>query len=157
MLWYNAKIACASLFIYLAKLPRSVYDARLGRGIGFHRFRHNIYIFFFLKGLPYPGLIREIWRDIPGSKISDLRSSAYYPNDPSDIQIIENFDSPFDLDKNYGTKVKGYFIPPESGSYTFYLAGSRSAELWLSGDEYEAGLKRIIRFMNGSAHNQWNR
>lgn len=107
--------------------------------------------------MPYPGLIREIWRNIPGSKVSDLRASAYYPNDPSDIQIIENFDSPFDVDRDYGTKVKGYFIPPESGPYTFFLSGSESAELWLSSNEQESDLKKIVSLINGSSHNQWSR
>ena len=107
--------------------------------------------------MPYPGLIREIWRNIPGSRVSDLRSSAYYPNDPSDIQIIENFDAPFDLDRDYGTKVKGYFIPPETGKYTFFLAGSESAEMWLSENGQESGLKKIVSFTKGSSHNQWNK
>ena len=115
-----------------------------------------MYVYFY-PGLPYPGLIREIWRNIPGSKISDLRSSAYYPNDPSDIQIIENFDAPFDLDRDYGSKIKGYFIPPENGPYTFFLAGSEAAELWLSENGEESGLKKIVSFTNGSSHNQWNR
>jgi hypothetical protein len=107
--------------------------------------------------MPYPGLIREIWRNVPGSKVSDLRTNAYYPNDPSDIQIIENFDAPFDLDRDYGTKVKGYFIPPETGPYTFFLAGSNAAELWLSENGQESGLKKIASFSSGSSHNQWNR
>lgn len=114
-------------------------------------------LLFFSLGMSYPGLVREMWRDIPGSKMSDLQSNAYYPNDPSDIEIIENFDAPFDLNGEFGTRIKGYFVPPETGSYIFFLSGAQAAELWLSSNDQEENLEKIISFSNGTLHNQWNR
>lgn len=107
--------------------------------------------------MPYPGLIREVWKDLGGSSVATLKDDPYFPNDPSLIEIIENFDSPFDVEKDYGTKVRGYFVAPETGNYTFYLAGSKSGELFLSKDESESNLTSLVNLDKPTGHNQWNK
>ena len=110
--------------------------------------------------MPYPGLLREVWKDLQGKEVKALTGYPYYPNDPSSIEIIENFDSPFNLLTNYGSRVKGYFIPPETGNFTFYLSAGKAAELWIAlNDEDEKNLTKIVGLTSskGTAHNQWNK
>lgn len=107
--------------------------------------------------MPYPGLIREVWKELPGKDISKLKDDPYYPNDPSLVEIIENFDAPFDVDKDFGSRVKGYFVAPETGNYTFYLSGSKAAELWLSKGEGQRNMSEMIALHDPTGHNQWNK
>ncbi|XP_067038773.1 uncharacterized protein [Acropora muricata] len=109
------------------------------------------------KKMPYPGLIREVWKELPGKSISKLKDDPYYPNDPSLIEIIENFDAPFDIDKDYGSRVKGYFVAPETGNYTFYMSGSQSGELWMSSTERQQNLTKLVSMDQPTGHNQWNK
>ncbi|XP_078359624.1 uncharacterized protein LOC144644082 isoform X3 [Oculina patagonica] len=109
------------------------------------------------KKMPYPGLIREVWKELPGKSINKLKDDPYYPNDPSLIEIIENFDSPFDIDKDYGSRVKGYFVAPETGNYTFYMSGSQSGELWMSSTESQQNLTKLVSLDQATGHNQWNK
>ena len=110
-----------------------------------------------LTEMPYPGLIREVWKELPGKSISTLKDDPYYPNDPSLIEIIENFDAPFDIDKDYGSRVKGYFVAPETGNYTFYMSGSQSGELWMSSTESQQNLSKLVSMDQPTGHNQWNK
>lgn len=107
--------------------------------------------------MPYPGLIREVWKELPGKDISKLKDDPYYPNDPSLVEIIENFDAPFDTDKDFGSRVRGYFVAPETGNYTFYLSGSKSTELWLSKGESQLNMSSMIALHDATGHNQWNK
>ncbi|XP_074615208.1 uncharacterized protein LOC141874734 isoform X6 [Acropora palmata] len=109
------------------------------------------------KKMPYPGVIREVWKELPGKSISKLKDDPYYPNDPSLIEIIENFDAPFDIDKDYGSRVKGYFVAPETGNYTFYMSGSQSGELWMSSTERQQNLTKLVSMDQPTGHNQWNK
>lgn len=109
------------------------------------------------KKMPYPGLIREVWKELPGKSINKLKDDPYYPNDPSLIEIIENFDAPFDIDRDYGSRVKGYFVAPETGNYTFYMSGSQSGELWMSSTESQQNLTKLISLDQATGHNQWNK
>ncbi|XP_032238898.2 uncharacterized protein LOC5513456 isoform X2 [Nematostella vectensis] len=109
------------------------------------------------KKMPYPGLIREIWKELPGKELSKLKTDPYYPNDPSLVEIIENFDAPFDVDSDYGSRVKGYFVAPETGNYTFYLSGSKTSELWLSTGDSQKNMSNLIALTDATGHNQWNK
>ena len=106
---------------------------------------------------PFPGLIREVWHDVPGSSMSQLRANPDYPNNPSSIEVIENFDAPFDIEKDYGSKLKGYFVAPETGNYTFYMSCSKSCELYTTGDEDTKNKSKIIELDKATWHNQWNK
>ena len=39
-----------------------------------------------------------------------------------------------DYGANYAERIRGYFTPPVTGNYYFWIAGSDSAELWISDD-----------------------
>ncbi|XP_065639356.1 uncharacterized protein LOC100203426 isoform X12 [Hydra vulgaris] len=106
---------------------------------------------------PFPGIIREVWKNLPGENITVLEKNPDYPNNPTTIEIIENFDAPFNVDNDYGSKVKGYFIAPETGNTTFYLSCSKSCKLFFSADEESKNKTVIISLNKPTWHNQWNK
>ena len=106
---------------------------------------------------PFPGIIREVWKNLPGENITALEKCPDYPNNPTTIEIIENFDAPFNVDNDYGSKVKGYFIAPETGNTTFYLSCSKSCKLFFSADEESKNKTVIISLDRPTWHNQWNK
>ncbi|XP_057314445.1 uncharacterized protein LOC130655679 isoform X2 [Hydractinia symbiolongicarpus] len=106
---------------------------------------------------PFPGIIREVWKNTPGETLKDLKGNSDYPNNPSTIEIIENFDAPFNVENNYGSKLKGYFIAPETGNSTFYLSCSKACELYFSGDDEAKNKTKIVSLSQSTWHNQWNK
>jgi hypothetical protein len=91
-----------------------------------------------------PGhLKRELFKNIPGALITDLTSSAGFPDSPSVVESITSFESK-NLGDNYGERLSGYVKPPVSGNYVFYLASDDQGELWLSTDRRPANKRLIV-------------
>ncbi len=44
---------------------------------------------------------------------------------------------------NYGERIRGYFTAPATGNYYFWIAGSDSAQLWISDDNLE--VNKVLR------------
>jgi hypothetical protein len=84
-------------------------------------------------------LLREQWTGVSGSAITDVPLNATVSSSTSLTQL-EAFDT---YGFNYGARLRGYVCPPQSGAYTFYVAGDDAAELWLSTDADPANAVRI--------------
>ena len=102
-------------------------------------------------------MIRELWKDIPGSNLAALRDNPDFPNNPTNIEVIENFDAPINIDQGYGSKLKGYFVAPETGNYTFFMACSRACELYFSDDEDAKNKSVVISLEKPTVQNQWDK
>src|SRR5258708_3332458 len=71
-----------------------------------------------------------------------------------------------DFGENYGERIRGYFTAPVTGNYYFWIAGSDSAELWISNDGEPANKVRRASVLpagnstpppaNGTGPRQWN-
>jgi len=77
-------------------------------------------------------LTRQYWTGISGSTVVDLLNSPNYPNNPSSTSHINSFQGPTNLANNYGTRVRGYIVAPQSGNYTFTLTSDDASVLYLS-------------------------
>ena len=54
--------------------------------------------------------------------VKDLLNTSKYPNSPDDTKQLSDFTEREGLpDESYGSKIFGYFKPPQDGAYTFYL------------------------------------
>ncbi|PYJ83095.1 MAG: hypothetical protein DME22_16640 [Verrucomicrobia bacterium] len=80
-------------------------------------------------------ILREYWLGIQGFHVGDLTQDARYPNEPSGSEYRYRFASLTNWGSNYGARFRGYLHPPRTGAYTFWIAASESAQLWLSSDE----------------------
>jgi hypothetical protein len=80
----------------------------------------------------------EGFNNIPGSQVANLLSSPTYPNNPDVTALLTTFEYGNNLGDNYGARVRGYICAPQTGNYTFYVAGDDQAGLYLSTDENPA-------------------
>jgi hypothetical protein len=78
------------------------------------------------------GILRDVWNGISGTSVANLTGNAAYPASPSSSSIITTgFEAPSAVGDNYGQRLSGWFIPPATGNYTFFIAADDNAELWL--------------------------
>ena len=79
----------------------------------------------------------EIWKNIGGGAVNDLRSHARYPLDPDLDLVTTALDSllaiPAVPDNNtYGGRFRAWITPPETGEYEFFVRADDSGELRLN-------------------------
>ncbi|MDQ3235088.1 MAG: PA14 domain-containing protein, partial [Pseudobdellovibrionaceae bacterium] len=81
------------------------------------------------------GVIAEEWIRISGDEISALQSDKRFPLNPSSRKFLSNLATYKANTQNYGTRIRGFIHPPESGDYNFYISGDNEAKLFLSTDD----------------------
>jgi hypothetical protein len=67
--------------------------------------------------------------------LSDLTNRPAFPNNPSGSNYVTSFEAPVDWADNYGTRMRGYVVPPTAGPYTFWISSDDNSILYLSDDE----------------------
>ncbi len=92
---------------------------------------------------PAGGLVRQVWNGVGGSTVADLTNSPNYPNNPTTSGVITSFQGPTNAGSNFGDRVRGFIVPPESGAYTFTLTSDDASAVFLSLNE-EPRFKRQI-------------
>lgn len=101
----------------------------------------------------------EYWSGITGWAVTSLTSNANYPNKPSAREYSTVMEIPQSLDENSGTRLRGFFYPPTSGSYTFAVAGDDEAILLMSTDSDPLHATTIASVASGgwTSYQQWNK
>ncbi len=96
------------------------------------------------------GVTLEHWDGITGNAVANLTSNAAYPNSPTYVTTLEGFfEGVTSAGDNYGQRARGWFKPPVTGAYTFYIASDDNSELWLSPTD-QAANKVLIASVPGS-------
>ena len=75
------------------------------------------------------------WDDVAGTDLDSLTSLATYPESPDSMLELSELRGPISRTDNYGTLVRGYIIPPESGQYQFFVSGDDETRFSLSTSE----------------------
>ncbi len=88
-------------------------------------------------------ILREFWEGIAGSSVSYLEEHPDFPDDPTWIQKISTFETPEDIQDDYGQRLRGFLHVPIDGTYTFYVSANSRAELYLSPSEDVSGMSMI--------------
>ena len=101
------------------------------------------------------GLITgKAFLNVAGTAVANLTNNAKFPNSPDVLQFPPYFEwaatgdiaiAPGNWADNYGTQLIGYFHPPVSGDYIFWICADDNAELYLSTDSSVANKKLIAR------------
>ena len=107
-------------------------------------------------------VVQEIWTNVPGTNVADIPTTS-----PASItNVLGTLEGTLNYGDNYGERVRGYFTAPVTGNYYFWIAGSDSAQLWISDDNQE--VNRVLRSwvtptnnptapgQNGTSSRQWN-
>jgi hypothetical protein len=106
--------------------------------------------------------VQEIWTNVPGINVTDIPTGtpANFTNVIGSLEGMPNYGD------NYGERVRGYFTAPVTGNYYFWIAGSDSAQLWISDDNNQ--VNQVLRTcvtptnnptapgQNGTSSRQWN-
>lgn len=90
--------------------------------------------------------------NITGTAIANLTGNPKFPDNPDNIFFYPYFEwaatgdlftAPGNYSNNYGGQIVGYFYPPSTGDYAFFLAADDNAVLYLSPDS-NPGNKKLI-------------
>ena len=105
---------------------------------------HSGGIWSFTTSVGGSGILREYWLAIgAGTAVADLTNNRLYPDKPTGSEILNTFEGPVDYMDNYGSRLRGWLMPPDSGDYTFWIASDDFSELWLSTDADPANKQQI--------------
>ena len=104
------------------------------------------------------GITLERWSGINGNAITNLTSHPSYITTPTlSTLITRSFDAPRNLEDNYGQRASGYFLPPASGAYTFYLATDDDSRLSLSTNDQAANKRMIASIVGDCDPDDWKK
>jgi uncharacterized protein (DUF1800 family) len=106
--------------------------------------------------------VQEIWTNVPGINVTDIPTGT-----PASLtNLLGTLEGVTNYGNNYGERVRGYFTAPTNGNYSFWIAGSDSAQLWISDDNQQ--VNKVLRAwvtptnnptapgQNGTSPRQWN-
>jgi hypothetical protein len=97
-------------------------------------------------------VVREVWTNAPGVNISDIPLGTT----PSSVAALGTLEGITDFADNYGERIRGYITAPKTANYYFWIAGSDSAELWISNDNEPCNkVRRAYVSGGGTASRQW--
>ncbi|MBL9127726.1 MAG: Ig-like domain-containing protein, partial [Verrucomicrobiales bacterium] len=90
------------------------------------------------------GIVKfEAYTGISGTAVDGLVNDPKYPASPDEVRLLSGIDTPNGYGDNYGAKVSGFIVPPESGDYHFFLRSDDASQLYLSTDDKEANAQMI--------------
>ncbi len=102
------------------------------------------------------GLAREVWRGIPGGSVANLTGAATYPNSPNNRNLVTgSFEAPSNIADNYGQRMHGYLLAPETGVYRFFIAGDDNSELRISTDTNPANASLVANVPGWTSPREW--
>ncbi len=101
-------------------------------------------------------LRREVWFDVAGNAVGDLTGSAAFAGPSGLTDSLLAFESE-GLGTNYGQRISGYLLAPETGPYVFHLASDDAAQLWLSPDADPAKRVLIVEEPVAGARRDWSK
>jgi parallel beta-helix repeat protein len=75
--------------------------------------------------------------------LESLLNLPTFPDSPDQSELRTSLEGSINWKDHYGTLVRGYLYPPQTGSYTFWIASDDQSQLWLSTDENPANAALI--------------
>jgi hypothetical protein len=111
----------------------------------------------FTTGLGQGGITRQVWYNISGNNVTHLTGHSRYPDSPDLTGIIDTFEGPKNFADNYGSRIHGFFIPPTTGNYTFWIASDDYSELWLSPTTNPAHIAKIAWVNGATGSREWTK
>ncbi len=104
-------------------------------------------------------ILRLSYTGLPtGAAVSTLTNAPNFPASPDfGTVLLDGLKSPAHvLPDSSGTWIRGFIDAPQTGPYTFWIAGDDDAELWLSTSHDPAGIVKIAENINYLEIGQYN-
>lgn len=106
-------------------------------------------------------LLWEYWTEILGSRINDLTATAAFQANLPSATVVDQLDVPPGsepgMGDKYGQRIRGYLIAPESGHYTFYVAGNNDTRLRLSNDATPDNARTIAESQGTTGYGEFDK
>lgn len=104
-------------------------------------------------------MVVDIWDNITTGDAASLQTDQRIIDNQFDRSwlVSESQISNAEHGDNYGGRLSGYIVAPETGNYRFYIAGDDTSELYLSTDESPANKVMIANLVTGwTAYQGWD-
>lgn len=101
-------------------------------------------------------IARHTWTGIAGTTVADLTASPDYPDNPSAENMLTAFDAPVNAADDYGTRIRGYVVPPLTGYYAFWISSADAAELYVSSSSDPAAAQKVAWNEDPADHLAWH-
>jgi hypothetical protein len=103
------------------------------------------------------GATLETWTGINGDTIVDLMSGTNnLENTPSRTEHLgQLLEAPSNTDDYYGSRMKGWLIPPVTGEYVFWIASDDQGELFLSSNDHPENKVRVCFAPSPTEGSHW--
>lgn len=102
-------------------------------------------------------ITREVWKGISGRTVDDLLAADAWPDDPSQRATLTSLDAPRGVGNDYGQRLRGYLIPPQSGEYRFWIASDDGSRLLLSTDASARNATQIADVPEWTPYQVWDK
>jgi regulation of enolase protein 1 (concanavalin A-like superfamily) len=103
------------------------------------------------------GVLREVYSGINGTAVADLTNDVSFPQSPTTVGVLDNFEAPAGVDDNYGQRLRAFLTPPVTGNYTFWIASDDNSQLFVSTDETPAHKQQVASVSVWTNPRQWNK
>jgi len=94
---------------------------------------------------------REYWNNFNGTTIAAIPVTTT----PSSTLQLTQFASPLHVADHYASRIRGYICAPQTGNYTFWVAGDDKVDLYLSTDANPANKVKIASVISGTLSRGW--
>jgi len=98
----------------------------------------------------------EFWFSVPGGAIADLTGSAAYQGAPSRIDTLTGMESKAIWRYDFGSRMRGFIYPAQSGTYTFWGAGDDLFQLFISPDADPAHKKLAASIISATTAREFD-
>ena len=99
---------------------------------------------------------QEMWNGIGGGvNVSDLTGNTRYPKRPDALRTLTTFDSGADFADNYGSRIRAYLTPTNSGAFTFFIASDDASQLKFGSTTNPAAATNIASVASYTSYQVW--
>lgn len=92
---------------------------------------------------------------ITTANVSAILGNPSFPNSPTKVGRIDNLDTTRDVGSHYALRIQAYFVAPESGWYTFFVASDDQSKVYISTSDKETDKKEILSQSSYASYHQW--
>lgn len=95
----------------------------------------------------------EQWTNVAGTSVAAIPVGTAANNSA----VLTKLESVYNIGDNYGARIRGYICPPQSGSYTFQIAGDDDCQLWLSTDDTPINRVQLASVSGWTSPGEWSK
>jgi hypothetical protein len=112
---------------------------------------------FTVSGPPPAGSLIHVadWEEYLGATLDTLDDVIAAGTPPDDQKLMSSFEAPVNTAEGFTGRLRGYFVPPQTGSYVFYGSADDGARFFLSTDSDPANKKQIAAENAWSNNREW--